>query len=183
VVPLSELPAGHRYVASYKDSDPVVSWGNDWLFRSFSSLLMVMLANWWSVEEGVGDQVVVNRQSFIGSRRYGRLVSRRLPQTEGIAVGYCVGHSDEVDERRLVIVSGFRPNETIAAYVWAQQGIIRLRTTERSAAAAAAAAPPPPSLTPSQALSSRFPVSTPLWLSVLRRFELETNVITPRTVG
>jgi len=64
-----------------------------------------------------------------------------------------------------VILSGYRPNETIAAGLRVGEGFMSLLTTE------------PPAADRSQPLAVRFPVSMPLWRRVLRPFKLESDVI------
>jgi len=71
----------------------------------------------------------------------------------------------------VVSLSGFRPNETIAAYLWVGNGAIEgngtieLFTTER------------PACRRSQPLADRYPESMPLWRHLLGRFDLESDVI------
>ncbi|CEM07780.1 unnamed protein product [Vitrella brassicaformis CCMP3155] len=174
VVPLDELPSGHRYAEGYKRTDPVIRWGA--LFsRSFSAYLMARLLSWWSGGEGVSHRKVVHQ---LIDRRYDRLRGTdAITEDQGIAVDYRCdgGHLNAgATDRRYVIVSGFRPGETVAAHLqvsvsttglWIGYDIIMLRTTEA------------PGADRSHPLAHRFPISEPLCRRVLRRFGLESDVI------
>uniref|UniRef100_A0A7S1JLX7 Uncharacterized protein n=1 Tax=Vitrella brassicaformis TaxID=1169539 RepID=A0A7S1JLX7_9ALVE len=77
------------------------------------------------------------------------------------------------DDHRFVIVSGFQPNETVAAYLQVTAGDandITLWTTERSVGDRP------------QSFDVRFPTSMPCWRAVLRNFSLENDVINRGTV-
>ncbi|CEM04383.1 unnamed protein product [Vitrella brassicaformis CCMP3155] len=174
VVPLGELPGGHPYADGYKRTDPVIRW-NEWLlFPSFSAFLMDRLLVWWCDGEGVGCKMVLLAR--IGSEdpryvpRYGRLLrTDDITEDQGIVADYCndwgnLNAADATDYRR-VIVSGFRPNDTVTVYLQMGHNDIQLWTTE----APAADRPHP--------LADRYTLSIPLWCGVLRRFELETDVI------
>ncbi|CEM04367.1 unnamed protein product [Vitrella brassicaformis CCMP3155] len=51
VVPLGELPSGHRYAEGYKRTDPVIRCGS-LLFRSFSAFLLHTMICWCRQEKG-----------------------------------------------------------------------------------------------------------------------------------
>ncbi|CEM15827.1 unnamed protein product [Vitrella brassicaformis CCMP3155] len=171
VVPLGELPADHPYRSRYKESDPVIRHGLD-LSPSLSSFLLHTLLEsrpWAPVR--VLLSLIILRDS---QDRYQRLMAAGdVPEQQGIAVDYRfdVGgrnYTDPKDYRR-VFVSGFRPGETVAAHLFVGEHRIELWTTEPPVAG------PAPSL--NKVLDVRFPVSTPLWRSVLKRFNLEGVVI------
>jgi len=174
VVPLDELPADHPYRSTYTDSDPVIRY-EAWLFPSFTAFLMWMLLKWWSDHEGVGEKEVLRAFTDHHDPRSQRLVTAgEIPEQLGITADYRrdgrdLNTADPIDCRH-VIVSGFRPTDTIAVYLWVGLGKIGLWTTESAAAGASAS------------LDERFPVSMPRWLSVLKRFDLESDVIDRRSV-
>jgi len=171
VVALRELPGGHPYADSYKRTDPVIRRGSsNILFRSFSAFLLDALLDQWSNGEGVCHRMVQGAFIDIDDPRYRCLLTDDITEDLGIAVDYCYdqGNLNAAlwwDHRR-VIVSGFQPNEKIAAslFVWCP-GTIQLWTSERPAADARAS------------VADRFPGSVPLWCAVLRRFEIESDVI------
>ncbi|CEM35776.1 unnamed protein product [Vitrella brassicaformis CCMP3155] len=168
VVPLGELPGGHPYAEGYKRTDPVIRSGG-WLYHSFSAFLLYALLS-WSHEEGVGHRRVLAANIGRGDNRYGRLVrTDDISEDQGIAVDYRdvwfnLNAANPIDLRR-VIVSGFRPNETVAAHLRVGYGDIDLRTTEPSAADR------------SQPLADRYPVSVGAARRLLQAFELERDVI------
>jgi len=171
VMALDELPADHPYRSRYKESDPVIRHGLD-LSPSLSSFLLHTLLEsrpWAPVR--VLLSLIILRDS---QDRYQRLMAAGdVPEQQGIAVDYRfdVGgrnYTDPKDYRR-VFVSGFRPGETVAAHLFVGEHRIELWTTEPPVAG------PAPSL--NKVLDVRFPVSTPLWRSVLKRFNLEGVVI------
>ncbi|CEM39196.1 unnamed protein product [Vitrella brassicaformis CCMP3155] len=193
VVPLGDLPAGHSYTDSYKRTDPVIRETSDsvirsdfWLYRSFSSFLLSALFTWWHHEEGVGRGLVLDAPiALIGlpfaptrdDPRCRRLRTEAISEQQGgVTVDYrCdrgnVHHANPADYRE-VVVSGFRPGETVAAYLCEAGGEISLWTTERSVGDR------------SQPLDVRFPTSMPRWRAVLRHFSLEHDVINRgRVVG
>jgi len=162
VVPLSELPANHPYRSGYQRTDPVIR-HEDLLFPSFWSFLVRLLV-------GMGNRYRLIRRINHDDPRYRRLLTETITKQQGgIAVDYRrdfgdLNHANPDDDRRLVIVSGFRPNERVAAHleVW---GRIDLLTTEASAGGR------------SQPLTVRFPTSLPLWRAVLSHFHLGHRVI------
>ncbi|CEM04353.1 unnamed protein product [Vitrella brassicaformis CCMP3155] len=168
VVPLGELPAGHPYTEGYKETDPVIRWGENWLFPSFSTFLLRLLAGRWCCQQGVDCMRVLSARVGRDDHRRGRLIAEGITEDLGIAVNWRNDrgnlNGDHVDEYRFVILCGFRRGETVAAYLWVTARHIELWTTERRA-----------SNLPS--LVFRFPLSVPLWCRVLARFELETDVI------
>ncbi|CEM25405.1 unnamed protein product [Vitrella brassicaformis CCMP3155] len=150
VVPLGELPAGHPYAEGYKRTDPVVRFGP--LYRSFSAFLL------YGADIGRGDP------------RYGRLLTDAVTEDSGIAVdsrndGFDLNDAAAIDYRH-VIVSGFRPGETVAAHMYVWLGSIQLYTTEISTAAGRPAS-----------LSDRYSVSVGAARRVLRGFGLESDVV------
>jgi len=169
VVPLGELPSGHRYAEGYKRTDPVIRWG-PYLYRSFSAFLMDALLWWWDREEGVGQRMVLSANIGCRDPRYHRLLrTDNITEDQGIAIDYRndagnLNVADSIDFRN-VIVSGCRENETVAAHLWVAWGGIRLYTTEPSAAHRL------------QPLAVRFPTSLPLWRSVLLGCGLDNDVI------
>ncbi|CEL95863.1 unnamed protein product [Vitrella brassicaformis CCMP3155] len=169
VVPLGELPGGHRYAEGYKRTDPVIRWG-PYLYRSFSAFLMDALLWWWDREEGVGQRMVLSANIGCRDPRYHRLLrTDNITEDQGIAIDYRndagnLNVADSIDFRN-VIVSGCRENETVAAHLWVAWGGIRLYTTEPSAAHRL------------QPLAVRFPTSLPLWRSVLLGCGLDNDVI------
>ncbi|CEM07775.1 unnamed protein product [Vitrella brassicaformis CCMP3155] len=168
VVPLGELPGGHRYAEGYKRTDPAIRCSVR-LYRSFSTRLLYTLRVSWSIGEGVVDRRVLFAHIGRDDPRYRRLVTEGITDDLGIAVdwrndGDDLNAADATDDRR-VIVSGFRLNDTIAAHLWVGNGYIHLWTTE---APAANRAHPP---------ADRDPVSVGSARYVLRRFGLESDVI------
>ena len=174
VVPHGDLPGGHRYADGYKRTDPAIRWGG-WLFPSFSAFLLDTLLSRWHHEEGVSKRKGLHADTGSGDPRYGRLrTTEAITEDQGIAVDCRIDRgnpnaANPTDFRR-AIVSGFRPNETVAAYLWAGVGRISLWTTEASAADA-----PAP-------IAQRFPVSVGAVRRVLRAFDLEHDVIDRGTV-
>ncbi|CEL92146.1 unnamed protein product, partial [Vitrella brassicaformis CCMP3155] len=156
VVPYGDLPDGHPYAEGYNERDPVV--GNGSFYRSFTANLLSLVAR-----HGLGMKPVVS--AFIAlfdDRCESLLTADDIPESEGIV-------ADCGDWRR-VIVSGFRPGDTVVAYVWLL-GVspFFFYTTE-----------PPASDAPVASFASldvRYPISVPLWRSLLRRFDLESDVI------
>ncbi|CEM18438.1 unnamed protein product [Vitrella brassicaformis CCMP3155] len=173
VVSHGDLPGGHRYADGYKRTDPTNRWGSD-LFPSFSAYLLTRLFWQCCYEEGVGQRRVLRADIGRGDPRYGRLLTEGITEDQGIAVDwrYDGGHLNAANpsDCRLVIVSGFRRNETLAAYLWVGSGRIDLYTTEPSAADA-----PAP-------IAQRFPESVGAVRRVLRAFGLERDVIDRGTV-
>ncbi|CEL98607.1 unnamed protein product [Vitrella brassicaformis CCMP3155] len=169
VVPLGELPADHPYRSTYKESDPVVR-DDSWLLRSSTAFLTWMVLTWWPGHEGVDYKVV--SWGFIGrdDPRYQRLLTAGdIPEELGITADNRtddgdLSRADPID-CRYVIVSGFRPTDTVAAFVRVGCGGVGLLTTEPAAAGASAS------------LDEIFPVSMPRWRSVLKRFDLQSDVI------
>ncbi|CEM03527.1 unnamed protein product [Vitrella brassicaformis CCMP3155] len=142
MVPFGDLPGGHRYADGYKRTDPAIRWVDDWLFPSSSAYLLDMVLRRWRCEEGVNEMIVLYADIGRGDPRYGRLLTSAITEDLGIAVDYRrdggnLNAADQTDYRR-VIVSGFRRNETVAAYLWVADGSIYLYTTEPSAADAPA---------------------------------------------
>jgi len=120
-VPLGELPGGHRYAVGYNRTDPVIPRGNE-LCPSFSAFLLRLLLVLWSDGEGVGERRALWANIGRGDARYGRLLlTDSITEDQGITAdwrndwGNLGGHAR--DHRR-VIVSDFRPGETVAAQLW-----------------------------------------------------------------
>ncbi|CEL95844.1 unnamed protein product [Vitrella brassicaformis CCMP3155] len=169
VVPLGELPGGHPYAEGYKRADPVIRQGGQ-LYPSFSAFPLHRLLLYWSHGEGVDDKEVLIRTIGRDNRRYGRLLrTDGITEDQGIVADYRYDrvNLNAADARhdRFVIVSGFRPNETIAAHLVMEDGSIDLYTTEPSAADR------------SHPLAQRYPVSVGAARRLLRRFGLERDVI------
>ncbi|CEL98596.1 unnamed protein product [Vitrella brassicaformis CCMP3155] len=121
VVPLGELPADHPYRSTYKKSDPVVR-DYVWLLRSFTSFLTWMVLIWWSDQEGVGEKEVLWGSIGCDDPCYLRLLTAGdIPEHMGITADHrCDGGDlNQADPRsaRRVVVSGFRPSDTVAAFV------------------------------------------------------------------
>mmetsp|Transcript_25160 Transcript_25160/g.72610 ORF Transcript_25160/g.72610 Transcript_25160/m.72610 type:complete len:303 (+) Transcript_25160:198-1106(+) len=121
VVPLDELPADHPYRSTYTDSDPVIRY-EAWLFPSFTAFLMWMLLKWWSDHEGVGEKEVLWGSIGCDDPCYLRLLTAGdIPEHMGITADHrCDGGDlNQADPRsaRRVVVSGFRPSDTVAAFV------------------------------------------------------------------
>ncbi|CEM04343.1 unnamed protein product [Vitrella brassicaformis CCMP3155] len=173
VVPLGELPGGHRYAEGYKRTDPVIRRGSV-LYPSFSTFLMVNVLARWSDGEGVGDRLVLSACIGRDDPRYGRLLIDAITEDQGIAVDYRNdgGDLNDADGRtaRSVIVSGWRLNETVAAYLWVNLGAIHLCTTEALVGDR------------SQPLADRFRVSVGAACRLLRPFGLESDVMDRGTV-
>ncbi|CEM15107.1 unnamed protein product [Vitrella brassicaformis CCMP3155] len=171
VVQLSDLPAAHPYTDDYKRTDPVIR--QDLLLHSsFSSYLLHGLLRWWSVWVGV--RQVLTAPIVDGDPRYRRLRMEPISEQQGIAVDHLVDNDNLNNanpiHRRYVIVSGFGPNETVAAHLRVETSRIYLCTTERSIGDR------------SQSLDVRFPTSMPRWRAVLRHLNLENDVINRGTV-
>ncbi|CEL95890.1 unnamed protein product [Vitrella brassicaformis CCMP3155] len=129
----------------------------------------------WSHEEGVGHRRVLAANIGRDNRRYGRLLrTDAITEDQGIAVDFRFDRGNRyaanAEDCHHVIVSGFRPNESVVAYISVEDGDIDLWTTEA------------PTAVPPASLTDRFPTSEPLWRCVLRRFELESDVIDRRRV-
>ncbi|CEM15545.1 unnamed protein product [Vitrella brassicaformis CCMP3155] len=159
VVPLGALPAGHRYAGTYDRKDPVIR--SDWLFPSFTSFLLRSLCRVWSCGAPHATLRTHIRRDNPG---YLSLLAGEIDRDEGIVVDYCWDRGDlhgPMDEWRIVIVSGYRRGETIAAHLLVEwvAGAIELHTTERSAAG-----------------DTRLNVSMGRAVSVLRRFGLEHTI-------
>ncbi|CEL95839.1 unnamed protein product [Vitrella brassicaformis CCMP3155] len=173
VVPLGDLPGGHRYAEGYKRTDPVIRWSN-YLVRSFSAFLLDMLLSWWYDEDWVSERRVLSAGIGYGDdARHRRLLTTdNMTEDQGITAdwrydGGNLGSAYPRDNRR-VIVSCFRPNETVAAHVSVETGgygSISLHTTEPSAADR------------SQPLAQRYSVSVGAARRLLRPFELGSAVI------
>ncbi|CEL99933.1 unnamed protein product [Vitrella brassicaformis CCMP3155] len=174
VVPLSELPANHPYRSAYNTTDPAIRWGN-WLLASFSSFLLGRLFMLWCHEAWVGNRRVLQAHIGRNDTRYRRLLTEAMSEQQqgAIAVDYRNdgGNLNYANpfHFRYVVVSGFRPNEDVAALL-SVIGDITLWTTERSAGDR------------SQPLAVRFPTSMPRWRAVLSHFELADGVINRGTV-
>ncbi|CEL95858.1 unnamed protein product [Vitrella brassicaformis CCMP3155] len=174
VVPLGELPGGHPYAYGYKRTDPVIR-SDRFLYLSFSAFLMHAVFLWWSDGEGVvGHRRVLEAHIGHGDCRYGRLLTDNITEDQGITVDYRRDRGDlnaaDARDERNVIVSGFRPNETVASHLLVWNGRIDLFTTERRTADRP------------QPLSVRFQVSIGAVRRLLRPFGLERDVIDRGTV-
>mmetsp|Transcript_13842 Transcript_13842/g.39867 ORF Transcript_13842/g.39867 Transcript_13842/m.39867 type:complete len:285 (+) Transcript_13842:269-1123(+) len=169
VVPYGDLPDGHPYAEGYNERDPVV--GNGSFYRSFTANLLSLVAR-----HGLGMKPVVS--AFIAlfdDRCESLLTADDIPESEAI-VADCRDNGDYYDRRdsasdwRRVVVSGFRPTDTVAADVllcgW---NSLLFHTTETPASDAPVAS--------FASLDVRYPISVPLWRQMLRRFDLESDVI------
>ncbi|CEL99939.1 unnamed protein product [Vitrella brassicaformis CCMP3155] len=175
VVPLSDLTANHPYRSGYQTTDPVIR-RDDYLYRSFSSFLLRTVLERWCHDEGMGRRWVLHAHIGRNDPRYRRLLAEAISEKQqgAIAADFRVdvgnlNHTNPDDSRR-VIVSGFRPNEDVAAYLSVSDGYIFLYRTERSVGDR------------SQPLAVRFPTSMPRWRPVLSHFELVDDVINRGTV-
>ncbi|CEM03543.1 unnamed protein product [Vitrella brassicaformis CCMP3155] len=167
VVAYGDLPGGHRCANGYRGTDPAIRWGF-FLYPSFSACLLHTLLYRWAHEEGVNVRKVL--RADIGRRdpRYGRLMIEGITEDQGIAVDFRFDWGDlnaNPTDYRHVIVSGFRPNEAVAAFLWVESGRIAMWTAERSAADR------------SHPLVQRFPESVGAVRRVLRAFGVERDVI------
>ncbi|CEM30003.1 unnamed protein product [Vitrella brassicaformis CCMP3155] len=166
VVPLGDLPGGHPYADGYKRSDPVIR-RCGCLFRSFSAFLLDRLHFWWW-DGGGGVKMTVLTAKIGRDPRYDRLVTEGITGDLGITVDERFDHGDlnhaDARDGRRVMVSGFRPGETVAAYLYIAFGYIVLRTTDTGGDR-------------SQPVAERLPESMPLWRRVLWRYNLESDVI------
>ncbi|CEL92212.1 unnamed protein product [Vitrella brassicaformis CCMP3155] len=173
VMPHGEMPASHRYLVEYKSEDPVIRCGPR-LFPSFSAFLVRSLCCRWSDQEAAGDREVLT--AHIGDRHpcYWKLLrADDVPQQLGMTVDHRYDNGDihraHPAEYRGVVVSGFRPGDAVAARLSVGFGRIQLHSTEPPVAGPAASL--------DEVLDVRFPVSMPMWRSVLKRFDLEEDVI------
>ncbi|CEL92410.1 unnamed protein product [Vitrella brassicaformis CCMP3155] len=148
-----DMLAGHPYRRGYQTSAPAIR-RDVWLSPFFSSFLVrTMLVSWWP-EEGVDNRRVLTANIGRDANRRGRLMREVISERQG---GITVddrwdegnmNHANPVDFRR-VIVSGFRPGERVAAYLYVGVGFINLRMTEARVGHR------------SQRLANRFPQSMP----------------------
>ncbi|CEL95879.1 unnamed protein product [Vitrella brassicaformis CCMP3155] len=166
VVPFGELPGGHRYAESYKRTDPAIRWSGN-LYPSFSAFLDHMLIRWWDREAGVGRRMVLSARIGRANRYRCLLRTEGITEDQGIAVDHRSGGGEG---RRHVVVSGFRPGETVAAHLRVGDGRVELYTTE---APVADGSNPP---------AQRYPVSVGAARRLLRPFGLESDVIDRGTV-
>ncbi|CEM16440.1 unnamed protein product [Vitrella brassicaformis CCMP3155] len=169
VVPYGNLPGGHLYADGYKRTDPAIRWVDNWLFPPFSTYLLNMVLRRWCNEEGVNEMMVLYADIGRGDPRYGRLLTSAITEDQGIAVDYRKDggnlYAADATNYRGAILSGFRPNETVRAFLWMGDGRIILYTTEPSAADA-----PAP-------FAQRFPESIGAVRRLLRPFGLERDVM------
>ncbi|CEL98619.1 unnamed protein product [Vitrella brassicaformis CCMP3155] len=169
VVPLAELPADHPHRSTYKESDPAIRRGR-WLHPSFTAFLTTRPLMRWPDEAGVVFKEVLFADIDRDDPRYQRLVTAGdMSEQLGITADCRFDRGDlntaDPIDHRYVIVSGFRPTDTVAAFMWMDRGDIGLWTTESAAAGVSAS------------LDEHFPVSMPMWRSVLKRFSLEEDVM------
>ncbi|CEL95868.1 unnamed protein product [Vitrella brassicaformis CCMP3155] len=174
VVPLGELPGGHGYAEGYKRTDPVIRWPA-LLFPSFSTFLLERVLVRWCYGKGAGQRKVLRAVIGRDDARYGRvLLTDSITEGLGIVADFRYDGGNLNDANpivfRSVIVSGWRPNETIAAHLWLGSGYIYLFTTEA------------PVADRSQPLADRFPVSVGAARRLLRPLGLESDVIDRGTV-
>ncbi|CEM35779.1 unnamed protein product [Vitrella brassicaformis CCMP3155] len=149
VVPLGELPGGHRYAEGYKRTDPVIRQGAN-LIRSFSAFLLHRMLFCWSDGQGVGHRRVLSANIGRDDPRRRRLLrADDITEDLGIAVDYRYDGGDLNDSDRHMVV---------------EYGYIYLHTTERPAADR------------SQPLADRYPESVGAARRLLRPFELERDV-------
>ncbi|CEM29839.1 unnamed protein product [Vitrella brassicaformis CCMP3155] len=133
VVPLGELPGGHPYADGYKRTDPAIRRGGN-LYPSFSAafLLERLLVRWWD-GEGVGQRLVLTSHIGRDDARYGRLLrTDSITEDLGIVADWRYDRGDldaaGATDCRRVVVSGFRPGETVAAHLRVTPGCIQLYT-------------------------------------------------------
>ncbi|CEM20888.1 unnamed protein product [Vitrella brassicaformis CCMP3155] len=185
VVPVGDLPAPHNWTVRnyyyyalhapdhpfawrYKKGDPVIRCRGSadqrvlhYLYNSFSSFLCDAFLNAW--HRVYRNRVLLARIGYEGG--YRSLLTGAISEDEAIVVDRLDDGDDlsDVTPSRLVIASGFRPDETTAAWLVVRRGDVELWTTELSLAA--------------RRFDARFPVSAPHWRRALRRFRLENAVI------
>ncbi|CEM34007.1 unnamed protein product [Vitrella brassicaformis CCMP3155] len=135
------------------------------VFPSFSAFLLCKLLLRWS-----GHKAILHR--LTDGSRLRPLLDADFTGEDGIAVDYrskppSLGYGTLRQHCRIVIVSGFRSHDTVAAHIETDSyGLVRLTTTEPPAADAS-----------SSSLDARFPVSMPLFRQVLRRVGVERDVM------
>ncbi|CEM16422.1 unnamed protein product [Vitrella brassicaformis CCMP3155] len=138
VMALDELPADHPYRSRYKESDPVIRWG-DFTFPSSTAFLTWMILVQWCAQEGVEKRQLASVYVWRGDSRYQSLLTLDDIPEASMIIDYMDEHSSPIDDarRRLILLRGTAPTDTVAAYLWLRNGDIRLYTTERDTAAAA----------------------------------------------
>mmetsp|Transcript_2074 Transcript_2074/g.4676 ORF Transcript_2074/g.4676 Transcript_2074/m.4676 type:complete len:362 (-) Transcript_2074:385-1470(-) len=162
VVPLGELPGGHPYAEGYKRGDPVIRAGGG-LYRTFSSYLLHNICFDWTHQH----PVIFNAQIDETGERYRSLITDDIPEQLGIAVD-CLEDGGDLNAANptalhLVVVSGFRPGDTVAAWLLISGGSMHLITTESPARSAADY---------EARMDECFPVTMPSLRRLLRSFEL-----------
>ncbi|CEM25393.1 unnamed protein product [Vitrella brassicaformis CCMP3155] len=80
-----ELPAGHPYSATYKETDPPIRCG-PWLCASFTAFLLCCLGTCWSGEAAVSKEKVLHAHIGDMDPRYERLLTDDIPEQQGVSV-------------------------------------------------------------------------------------------------
>ncbi|CEM01787.1 unnamed protein product [Vitrella brassicaformis CCMP3155] len=170
VVPLGELPAGHPYGEGYKRTDPVIRHQGGFplggLYPSFTAFLLRGLLGW-------GNPMVSNAMSVdLGNDagRYRSLLAADVSESDGIVTECRSDDSMDAPPDYCLLISGFRPTETVAASMCIRFSYYdpihaELCTTEWRRGRY------------SDPLHLRFPVSVPLWRSAVQRFGLEDDIV------
>jgi len=137
------------------------------IYPSFSAALVSRLIGRWLVDLSYSGEHTMVLSGCVGDSddRYLSLMSDGLTGQDVFAVGYRFHDSGSVTYCRFVIVSGFRPDDTIVAYIKLYRGGLKLYTTEPCVGDA------------SCPLDERLPTSMGLFRRVLGRFGLEKEVI------
>jgi len=171
VVTLVELPRLHSYRSCYKNSDPVVR-ENDSLYPSFSAFLLHSVMYRWCAEEVVGE-----KRTLFGTihprflSRYRAIITDPIEKEQHGAFIMVDGQHDGGDvnadptsvvEFRLVLMTGFRQDDSFASYMTLGQGFVEVYTTEGAARG----------VTSGSNLDVRLPVTMPKMRSVLGRYGL-----------
>ncbi|CEM40087.1 unnamed protein product [Vitrella brassicaformis CCMP3155] len=207
VVRLGDLPPWHGYAEAYQMTDPVVRCRKrqrkDIFYPSFSLSLVHLLAEWSRKAAGKRLKPIcsVGRpdrrfpeapcsykqllECRLPDRRIRRLMTEGISGVEGIA-GECRFEMTDAHQhpycatslayqrtsiyRRILVLSDSRANKVIIVHLEVKHSQLFLFTTEPPAAEAA------------QPMTVRFPVSMRLLRPVLRRFDLEAEVVQPGLV-
>ncbi|CEM17311.1 unnamed protein product [Vitrella brassicaformis CCMP3155] len=167
VVSLADLPVGHSYRDSYSPTDPAIFY-SEGLSQglsspSFSSFLFHGVCRLWG--QGWRLRALLWLQMARRDDHCSRaLRTANIDPADGMVVDYCTGNIGNYLWRE-VIVSGFRPGETVAAHLTVSRYHVMLFTTESA------------TTDNTHSLDSRFPVSMPRLRAVLRHCGVEQQVI------
>mmetsp|Transcript_5045 Transcript_5045/g.13728 ORF Transcript_5045/g.13728 Transcript_5045/m.13728 type:complete len:266 (-) Transcript_5045:911-1708(-) len=157
------------YEVGYNRHDPAVHLRMDdtrfYLFPSLSAALVWRLVRRLAACDCLEHRMVLRGRVDVSDDRYLSLMSDGLTGQDVFAVGCRLHDSGSVTYQRVVMVSGFRPDDTIVAYIKLYRGGLKLYTTEPCVGDA------------SCPLDERLPTSMGLFRRVLGRFGLEKEVI------